>query len=191
MDKDKNRANRAHNREKFLKQLYTDTLRYGRSNPSAENPGSSSASPAFDASADDAGDRIEWDMREVFKSLQNNTVNVEDLTFGMAKMKMQHGAVGGEDDRFSESPADDNKSSSYDTVGGFSAASKAIWSDKPPSVTTKSVAAGAHMVSGGKQLMTNDIAGSKSNNGREFDAMPYFVDYACHHRSVDRVASKR
>ena len=176
MDKDKNRANRAHNREKFLKQLYKDTLRFGRSNSSAENPGSISASPTFEASPNDVGDGIEWDMREVFKSLQNNAVNVEDLTFGMAKMKMQHGAIGGgDDDGFSEHAHDENKASSYDTVGGFSATSKAIWSDKPPSVTAGKTAAGGQMIGGGKLMPNNSM--SKPNNGREFDAMPYFVDY--------------
>jgi hypothetical protein len=107
VDKDKNRTSRAHNREKFLKQLYKDTQ---RSNPSpnglngmgpigsglrtspiaAITNGDSNVSSASKANGSRVVDGDEWDMSEVFgASMADATVDVEDLTFGMAGVNLR------------------------------------------------------------------------------------------------------
>jgi hypothetical protein len=75
VDKDKNRANRAHSREKFLKQLHQDAVRFHRAQ-SAVVGGSRPGSRAFGFAASDpvsAGLQYqtgEWDMSEVFAKIR-------------------------------------------------------------------------------------------------------------------------
>lgn len=118
MDKDKNRANRAHNREKFLKQLYSDTTKYHRGSAPASTtatmdntanalamalgtitPGERSAaetpSPTdhLTGGGMHAGGGAHMDGGASsadwdMSEMFKSIVNVEELTFGINKMGM-------------------------------------------------------------------------------------------------------
>lgn len=177
VDKDKNRANRAHNREKFLKQLYKDAVRNHQGSsgqPAIFGNHLGSAGGCFDpsvhqgsvnSSASASPDADEWDMREVFKTLKHS-VDVEDLSFGMVG---QNNATNESTEPLND--VDTNSTGhvtpeSNDGKMNYSSAAKSIWSEKPASVTSKFPA--------GSEMGSHKQA---TGSSREFDSMPYFVDY--------------
>ena len=152
VDKEKAPKNRAYNREKFLKQLYKDSVDMGMTTPPPGYGGSSYGNAGRGSSSYEGNpsssrttpvENEEWDIREVFKTMKAS-VDVDELSFGMAGKSSSSALIeasgnGGDATKAGnqDNVDDEGKAKGSGEKLSYSATAKTIWSEKPPSVTRK------------------------------------------------------